>query len=64
MEKTKHGTLEEIKLKDGKYKLIHKRAYCTETIEVKNEKALKELKKELVIKPPRKKKADANDKNI
>ena len=60
--KTRNGTLEEIKLEDGKYRLIHKRQYHTEIIEVKANK-LESIKKEMgVVKPKAKK--DAKHKSI
>lgn len=60
--KTRNGTLEEIKLEDGKYRLIHKRQYHTEIIEVKANK-LDAIKKEMgVVKPKAKK--NANNKSI
>lgn len=55
--------IKEIKLPDGKYKLVIERPYYTETIEFKDEKALQEHKKALGIKTE-KKKPNAKAKSI
>lgn len=51
--KTKFGELKEVKLADGKVRLVHERKYHTEIIEVEANEAAK-IKKDLGIKKPRK----------